>query len=126
MARTSQHTAADFFQTVLSKLHATAFQQSLAYDYNFEEDHPQSYKGHYEWEKDPERPSLLSFPRSSVSTAATLAQELPQLPLLDLVQLPEHCWALGDVDVAGEGETQPPQSLDDGFRTRRRALTDSE
>lgn len=122
MASPSQHTVASFFQSVLSQLHQKAFQQALNYDYNFEEDCPQTYKGRFEWEKDPERPSLLSFPRSSVSTAATLAQELPQLPDL---QLPEH-WAIPDMDIEEEGETQPPQSLDDGLRTRRRALTDPE
>lgn len=122
MASPSQHTVTAFFQSVQSQLHEKAFQQALIYDYNFEEDHPQTYIGRFEWEKDPERPSLLSFPRSSVSTAATLTQELPQLPDL---QLPEH-WAIPDMDIAGEGETQPPQSLDDGLRTRRRALTDPE
>ena len=94
----------------------------MAYDYNFEEDYPQTYTGHYAWEKDPEYPSFFDLPRYSVSTAATLTQELPPTPEL---QLPAH-WALPDMDIAGEGETQPPQSLDDHFRTRRRALTDSE
>lgn len=124
MAGSSQHTADDFFHSVLSKLRETAHQQSLAYDYNFEEDHPQTYTGHYQWEKDIERSSFPLMPRFSVSTAATLTQDLPQLPLPELL-IPAH-WTLPDMEIAGEGETQPPRSLDDGLRTRRRAVTDPE
>lgn len=124
MARHSELSTSDFFQAIHSKLHEAAFQKSLAYDYNFEDDHPQTYKGHYQWEKDPERPSLLSFPRSSVSTMVTLTQEPVELPLPEL-HLPAD-FALADMEVAGEGETQPPLSLGDGLRTRRRALTDPE
>jgi len=127
MARHSEPTATDFFQSIHAKLHETAFQQSLVYDYNFEEDHPQTYKGHYQWEKDPDRPSLLSFPRSSVSTMVTLTQEPlePLDPALPELALPAD-FSLADMEVAGEGQTQPPQSLSDGLRTRRRALTDPE
>lgn len=124
MARHSELTSADFFQSIHAKLHETAFQQSLVYDYNFEEDHPQTYKGHFQWEKDPERPSLLSFPRSSVSTMVTLTQE-PLEPALPELQLPAD-FSIADMEIAGEGQAQPPQSLDDNLRTRRRALTDPE
>ena len=124
---TEPQTPADFFLSIHSKIHEKAFRQSLLYDYNFEKDFPEEYKGRFEWEKDvcSGRPSLLSFPRTSVSTMVTLTQEVENPAELLEIPLPSD-FALVEMDVAGEGTTQPLQSLDDGFRTRRRALTDPE